>query len=80
MEFQVSNQVFLKISSMKGVVKAHSIMNRIGVVAYNLELPLELESIHPIFHVFMLKKYGSHPSLILPQIPIELDNYLSYKG
>ena len=37
-----------------------------GEVAYKLALPVELASIHPVFHVSMLKKCLGDPASILP--------------
>ncbi|WMV08549.1 hypothetical protein MTR67_001934 [Solanum verrucosum] len=40
--------------------------NRLGNVAYELELPLELATVHPVFHLSMLKKCLDGSSLIMP--------------
>ena len=55
------------------------ILERIGPVAYRLELPLELSRIHNVFHVSMLKKYIPDPSHILEVPPVELEEDLSFK-
>ncbi|WMV08686.1 hypothetical protein MTR67_002071 [Solanum verrucosum] len=44
----------------------YSISKRIRNVAYEFELPSELATIHPIFHISMLKKCMGDPSLIIP--------------
>ena len=49
------------------------IIERIGPVAYHLELPLEMSRIHNVFHVSMLRKYVSDPSHVLEAPPIELN-------
>ena len=59
---------------MKGVVRfgkkgklsplfvgPYEIFKRIGKVAYELKIPSELTSVHPIFHVSMLKKCIDDP-------------------
>ncbi|WMV24807.1 hypothetical protein MTR67_018192 [Solanum verrucosum] len=69
LEFDVHDWVYLKISPMKGVMRfhkkgklspryvgPHQILRSIGKVAYELDLPNELASVHPVFHVSMLKK------------------------
>ena len=55
------------------------ILERIGQVAYHLELPPELSEIHNVFHVSMLRKYISDPSHVLETPPIELKEYLSFE-
>nr|XP_019067543.1 uncharacterized protein LOC109119455 [Solanum lycopersicum] len=52
------------------------ISNRVENVAYELELPQKLATVHPIFHVSMLKKCLGDPSLIVPT-----DNFgITYEG
>ena len=84
--------VFLKIAPWKGVVRFQQkgklnpryigpfrILERIGPVAYRLELSPELSWIHNVFHVSMLKKYILDPSHILKAPPIELEKDLSFE-
>ena len=67
------------ISPMKGVMRfgrkgklstryvwSYEILQRVGEVAYELALPAELASVHPVFHVSMLKKFLGDPASILP--------------
>ncbi|KAJ9544313.1 hypothetical protein OSB04_024020 [Centaurea solstitialis] len=69
LEFQVGDKVLLKVSPWKGLIRfgkkgklsprfvgPFKIMERIGPVAYRLDLPIELSSIHDTFHVSNLKK------------------------
>ena len=75
MEFQVGDQVFLKISPMKGVkqfgkkgklsprfIGPFEILDKVGPVAYRLALPPALADSHNVFHISMLRKYVSDPS------------------
>ena len=48
-------------------------------MTYKLDPPIELESIHPIFHVPMLKKYVLDSSHVFPQILVKLDSHLGYE-
>ena len=69
LEFAVDDRVLLKVSPWKGVVRfgkkgklapryvgPFRIIERVGKVAYRLELPTELENVHPVFHVSNLRK------------------------
>ncbi|XP_070032209.1 uncharacterized protein [Nicotiana tomentosiformis] len=49
-----------------GYVEPYRIIQRIGQVAYMLELPPEMSLVHPVFHVSMLKKVIEDPPLIDP--------------
>nr|GFD28229.1 putative reverse transcriptase domain-containing protein [Tanacetum cinerariifolium] len=63
MEFQVKDKVMLKVSHWKGVVRfgkrgklnpryvgPFTVLERIGNVAYKLDLPKELSRVHSTFH------------------------------
>ncbi|GJR10321.1 putative reverse transcriptase domain-containing protein [Tanacetum coccineum] len=64
LEFQVGDRVLLKVSPRK--------------VAYKLDLPEELSSIHNTFHVSNLKKCLSDESLIIPMKELQLDDKLNF--
>ena len=57
----------------------YEILERVGAVAYRLALPPNLSGIHPIFHIFMLRKYMSDPSHVLEVYPIELRDDMVYE-
>ncbi|XP_017622170.1 uncharacterized protein LOC108466355 [Gossypium arboreum] len=48
-------------------------------IAYQLELPLELERIHDVFHISMLRRYRSDPSHVVPVEEIEVRPDLTIK-
>ncbi|XP_070039438.1 uncharacterized protein [Nicotiana tomentosiformis] len=92
LEFQDDDWVFLMDSPMKGVmrfgkkgklspryVEPYKIIQRIGQVAYRLELPLEISLVHPMFHVSMLKKVVGDPLLIVSIETIEVNIGLTYE-
>ncbi|CAN6695048.1 unnamed protein product [Malus baccata var. baccata] len=56
----------------------YEITERIGEVAYRLELPLELSKVHNVFHVSMLQHYVSDPSHVIPPQPLEINPDLTY--
>ena len=55
------------------------IVERIGPVAYRLELPEELSRVYNVFHISMLRKYIPDPSHVLETLEIELRDDLSYE-
>ena len=55
------------------------IIERIGPMAYRLDLPEELSQVHNVFHISMLHKYISDPSHVLETPEIELGDDLSYE-
>ena len=92
LEFEVGDRVFLKLSPWKGVVRfgkrgklspryigPFEIVERIGHVAYRLDLPEELSRVHNVFHISMLCKYIPDPSHVLETPEIELRDDLSYE-
>ncbi|GJR83349.1 putative reverse transcriptase domain-containing protein [Tanacetum coccineum] len=91
LEFQVGDRVMLKVSPQKGVIRFRKrgklnplyirpfkILKRVGPVAYTLELPEELSSVHSTFHVSNLKKCLSDESLIIPMKELRLDDKLNF--
>ncbi|GKA08157.1 putative reverse transcriptase domain-containing protein [Tanacetum coccineum] len=91
MEFNVGDMVMLKVSPWKGVIRfgkrgklspryvgPFKIIERIGPVAYRLELPEKLRGIHNTFHVSNLKKCLADENLVIPLEEIQLDDKLHF--
>ncbi|KAD2217152.1 hypothetical protein E3N88_41622 [Mikania micrantha] len=91
LEFQVGDRVLLKVSSWKGAIQfgkrgklnpryigPFEITKRIGPVAYELNLPNELSSVHTVFHVSNLKKCLSDETLLIPLEEIQIDEQLNF--
>ena len=60
-------------------VGPYRILERIGKVAYRLELPVEMASVHDVFHVSMLRKYVPNATHVLKPQAVQIDENLSYE-
>ncbi|KAK5826003.1 hypothetical protein PVK06_020904 [Gossypium arboreum] len=91
-EYQVGDKVFLKVSPWKKILRfgrkgklsprfigPYEISERVGPVAYRLLLPPELERIHNVFHVSMLRRYRSDPSHVINPSEVEIQADMSYE-
>ncbi|GJR91941.1 putative ribonuclease H-like domain-containing protein [Tanacetum coccineum] len=91
MEFQVGDKVMLKGSPWKGVVGfgkrgklnpryvgPFKVLENVGVVAYKLELPQELNRVHNTFHVSNLKKCYADEPLAVPLDGLHIDDKLHF--
>ncbi|XP_075499278.1 uncharacterized protein LOC142537666 [Primulina tabacum] len=92
LEFEVGDNVFIKITPPKGVTRfgkkgklsrryigPFEILDRIGERAYRLTLPPNLNKVHNVFHVSMLRKYLSNPSHVQKYEPLDLMPNLTYE-
>lgn len=81
----------LKVSPWKGVIhfskrgklnpryiSPFTILDRIGPVAYRLELPQELNNVHDVFHVSNFKKCLSDETPVIPVSEICVDESLNF--
>ena len=78
LEFEVSDNVFLKVMPKRGVVRfgkqgklapryigPFEILKRVGKIAYHLVLPSSLSRVHEVFHVSVLWKYTPDPTHVV---------------
>ncbi|GJX51342.1 putative reverse transcriptase domain-containing protein [Tanacetum coccineum] len=91
MEFQVGDKVMLKVLPWKGVVRfgkrgklnpryvgPFKVLEKVGPVAYKLELLEELSRVHNMFHVSNLKKYYADEPLAISLDGLHFDNKLQF--
>ncbi|GKF71158.1 hypothetical protein Tco_0207272, partial [Tanacetum coccineum] len=91
MEFQVGDKVMLKVSPWKGFVRFYKRgklnpryvgpfkgLEKVGEVAYKLELPEDLSRVHNTFHVSNLKKGHANEPLAVPLDGLHLDDKLHF--
>ena len=90
LEFVVGDQVLLRVSPTKGVVRFGTtgklspryigpfvITARVGSLAYRLQLPDSMSGVHNVFHVSMLRKYLRDPEHKIDLEPIRVQQDLS---
>ena len=56
-----------------------TILDRIGTLAYRLDLPESMHKIHNVFHVSKLKPYKASGRVQPPPVPIEIEGELEYE-
>ena len=90
--FEVGKKVLLKVSPWKGIVRFRKrsklnpryigpfeILRKVGAVSYQLALPPDLQHIHDVFHVSLLKAYKTDDHHVLNYEPINLQSDLTYE-
>ncbi|GJX19303.1 hypothetical protein Tco_0221980 [Tanacetum coccineum] len=91
-DFQVGDRVMLKVLPWKGVVcfgkrgklnpryvGPFKVLEKVGSVAYKLELPQELSMVHNTFHVSNLEKCYSDEPLAVPLEGLHIDDKLCWE-
>ncbi|GJS53802.1 putative reverse transcriptase domain-containing protein [Tanacetum coccineum] len=91
LEFSIGDYVMLKVSPWKGVVRfgkkwklaprfvgPFEIVEKVGLVAYRLRLPEELNGVHDTFHVSNLRKCLTDLTLQVPLGEIQVDVKLNF--
>ena len=74
----MGDHVFLKVMHKRGILRfdkqgklssmfigLFEVLDRVGVVAYQLVLPPSLAGVHEVFHVSMLRKYTPDPTHVV---------------
>ena len=86
LEFEVGDHVFLKVMPKRGMARfgkrgklsprfigPFKILERVGVIAYQLDLPPSMSGVHEVFHFSMLWKYTLDPAHVMDWGQIEVD-------
>ncbi|KAL8113741.1 hypothetical protein AgCh_020872 [Apium graveolens] len=90
-EYEVGESVLLKVSPWKGVmrfgkkgklsprfIRPFEILRRIGPLSYELALPPNLQQVHNMFHVSMLRKYHADARHVIEYEQVDLQPDLTY--
>ena len=90
--YEIGEKVSLKVSPWKKVMRfekkgklsprfigPYEVIEKVVPVAYILALPLDLEKIHDVFHVSMLRRYRSDQLHVVFSETIEVRLDLTYK-
>ena len=90
LEFQVGDLVYLKMITFKGRVRISGrrkldprylgpfkVIERVGMVAYKLDLPANKDAFHNVLHVSQLRKCLTDQVIALPAIPDNLGKNLT---
>ncbi|XP_059627605.1 uncharacterized protein LOC132270441 [Cornus florida] len=92
LSFEVGDHVSLQVSPRKGMLRFRKngklsprfigpfeILDCVEEVAYRLALPPQLDRVHNVLLVSMLRKYNPDPSHILSWVDVDIDKDVSYK-
>ena len=92
LEFKIGDKVFLKVLPRKGMIRRgkwgklgpryvgpFEVTQKVGQVAYRLQLPASLGGMHDVFHVSRLRKYYPDPQHILETEEIGLQEDMTYE-
>ncbi|XP_073133867.1 uncharacterized protein [Henckelia pumila] len=60
-------------------IGSFEILEKVGARAYRVELPPNLEGVHNVFHISMLRKYVANPSHVIRHEPVDWTPDLSYE-
>jgi hypothetical protein len=93
LEFEVSDHVYLRVSSMKGVryfgikeklapryIGLYCIIDKYGPLSYQVELPSKLSGVYNVFHVSQLKRCMKPPTDVIIDDTMPLEPDLTYKA
>ena len=86
LEFEVRDHIFLKVMLKREVVRfgkrgklssrfiwPFEILERVGTVAYRLDLPPNMSGVYEVCHISMLRRYTLDPAHVVDWGEIEVD-------
>ena len=92
LSFKEGDHVFLKIRPRRGIIRfgkkgklspryigPFEILEKIGQVAYRLALPPQIDRVHNVFHVSMLRKYLALPTHVLNWGDLDIDEDATFE-
>ena len=93
LEFGEGDEVLLRVSPTKGIVRFGTkgklsprfigpfvVKERVGKLAYRLELPESMRGVHDVFHVSMLRRYLRDPEHHITVEPVTIEQDLSLES
>ena len=92
LKFQVGDKFFPKVSPTKAIkrfkvrgklspryIGPYEIIKKLNSIAYCLDLLVELEHVHNVFHISQLRKYTADPNNTIVSEPIEITTDLVHE-
>ncbi|XP_028066905.1 uncharacterized protein LOC114269750 [Camellia sinensis] len=92
LKYEVGDRVFIQVIPMKGktrfgrkgkltprYIRPFQIFERLGPIAYHMAFLLEMEQMHNVFHVSMLRGYLRDPFHVIDYHQIALDDDMRYE-
>ncbi|XP_074352106.1 uncharacterized protein LOC141691254 [Apium graveolens] len=89
--FKPRDKVLLKISPLKGLsrfgkngklspryIRPFEVLRQVGKVAYELALPPQMQHLHNVFQVSLLKKYNTDAGPVIELELVDIHQDLSY--
>jgi hypothetical protein len=93
LEFEVGDHTYIRVSPMKDVhrfgikgklapryIGTYPIIDKYGLLSYQVELPSKLLGVHNMFHVSQLKRCLKFPTDVMVEATIPLEPDLTYKS
>ncbi|XP_019057445.1 PREDICTED: uncharacterized protein LOC109116461 [Tarenaya hassleriana] len=60
-------------------ISHYPVIAKVGAVAYRLGLPSELDNVHDVFHISMIRKYVVDPSYMIQPQELEFTSAMRFR-